>query len=77
MKTYQILLLDKVTKEIEKVENFQETKMTLKERLLELQDGYCVDEKLTYDIVPITSHGRKLNMAIAECDADFSYIAIV
>ncbi len=76
--TYQIVLYDKISKELEKIEDFRESESkNLKQRLLELQQGYCEDEKPTVSVQTVTSKGRKLAVAIAESDCDFSYIAVL
>ncbi len=78
MKNYQIVLYDTVTKELEKVEYFIETEYkNLSQRLLELQQGYCQDEKPTVTVKTIASNGRRLSVAIAESDCDFSYMAVL
>lgn len=76
MKTYQILLLDKITMKVEKIENFKESESkNLKDRLLELQKGYCEDEKPTCFVKTFTSNGLKISTAVAESDADYCYIS--
>lgn len=78
MKTYQILLLDSITKEIEKIENFKCSSINLlKERLKELQEGYCEGEKPVVFMREYMSNGLKINVAIAESDCDFCYMAAI
>ena len=78
MKTYHIVLLDKITKKTEKIQTFQESEnQNLKQKLLYLQKGYCVDEKPSVSIQTITSNNKKYCIAIAECNSDFSYFSVL
>ena len=78
MRTYQILLLDKVEQTMEKIENFKSDEAGVKARLLELQLGYCEGEKptLTEQTVKVRS-GNHIRTLIAESDCDFCYITPV
>ncbi len=76
--TYQIVLLDKATNEIEKVENFKTYILSeLKNRLYELQLGYCEDEKPEVFEKMFTSNGKNIKALVAECDVDFCYMAAI
>lgn len=81
MKTLQIVLIDRVTKEIEKVENFVSMFSDfsdLKNRLFELQLGYCQDEKPTIsENILIGSNNIELNCIISESESDFFYCAVI
>ena len=75
MKKIQILLLDKVTLKVEKVENFQPTgNKDLKEKLYTLQLQYCEDEKPEVFEKTVTSDGDKYKIMIAESDSDYCYM---
>jgi len=76
---YQIVLYDKLTKELEKIENFRESESkNLKQRLLELQLGYCEGERPIVSVQTVLAKGgMKLATAIAESDCDFSYMAVI
>lgn len=77
MKTYRIIRIDMVTKEVEPIENIKtDDKDKLKNRLLELQEGYCEDnEKPEIDEKVFTSNGKKINTLIASSEVDFCYAA--
>ncbi len=79
MTKFKIVLYDKINKELEKIENFKESEFkNLKQRLLELQQGYCEGEKPTVSVQTfIATDGMKLAIAIAESDCDFSYMAVI
>ena len=77
MRTYQILLLDKVEQTIEKIENFKGEEADVKARLLELQLGYCEGEKPTVTEQIVKDRGKHIRTLIAESDCDFSYITPV
>lgn len=78
--TYQIILVDKITKETEKVENFKPNKdpeRELKLRLLELQQQYCEDEQPTVSQQRIKSGAVYFDAIVAESDCDFIHISIL
>ena len=76
MKTCQILLLDKITIKVEKIENFKESESkNLKDRLLELQKGYCEDETPIVFVKTFTSNNLKISTAISESNSDYCYIS--
>ena len=78
MKTYQIILFDKVLKEAEKVESFSGNEDALKKRLYDLQLGYCEgSEKPNIISDQIKSNGMLYNYLIAHSDVDFSYISVL
>ena len=77
MKTYQILLLDKITKKVEKIENFKGTKENLRRRLSILQRGYCEGKTPSVEEITVTSRGKGYQVLIAESDSDYSYMAAV
>lgn len=80
---FQILLLDTVTNEVEKVEDFtpesdgEKAIEELKERLLELQAGYCEDETPTVSEREVLSNRGKLIAMFAQSDVDFAYISVI
>lgn len=79
VKTYQILLIDTVKQEVvERKELFSTNNLKfLKEKLLELQKGYCEDEKpKCQEMILKDERGSYLAMC-AFSDADFSYIALL
>jgi hypothetical protein len=77
MKTYQIFLHDCISKKVEKIENLKGEEQELKERLLELQKGYCEDEKPSHIEKKVTSQGMLLNVCFATSYSDFSYGAVL
>ena len=77
MKTYQIVLLDKVTNQLTKVKNFKETeKWGLEQELHNLQLGYCEDETPDVFSTTKTSGGLLLKVIVAESDSDFAHVAV-
>ena len=77
MKTYQILLLDKITRKVEKTEDFKGTKENLRHRLSVLQREYCEGETPSVEEITVTSRVKECQILIAESDSDYSYMAAV
>jgi len=78
MKIYKIILYNKATRKIIKVENFPDTPSCkdLRKRLLELQEDYCKGDE-----VPVvkegegSSDGFMVKVLIARSDSDYWHIA--
>ena len=76
--TYQIVLRDNVTNELEKIMDFQESINTpLEEKLYQLQEGYAAED----DVVHVKDHIVEsdkyvLRIAIADSGCDYSYCAV-
>ena len=80
MKIYRILLWDRVTNSIEKVEELKGEESDLKQRLYDLQLGYCEGERPTVHEItttPKASSDSKIRCIIAESDCDFCYMSPV
>lgn len=78
MKIYRILLWDRVDNSIEKVEDIKGEESNLRDRLYELQLGYCEGEKpQVHEIIttPDRSSGVKIRCLVAESDCDFCYLS--
>ncbi len=70
MKT-KIMLMGLSFDKPEMVERFDGTQVELKARLIELQEGYCEDEKPRIHIFKVGD--KKLIEAVS--DSDYSYVA--
>ena len=82
MKTYQILLLDPVAKQIKlKIKNFKGTESELRLELLNLQHSYSENGDISVRKVKIMGTmcvpPIKLNIMIASCESDYCYMAVL
>lgn len=77
-KTFQIIQVDSITGEVEKVENIRTNKITvLKDRLRELQSGYAVDEKVVVTQESVKSGHSYYNCLVASCNVDYKYLIVL
>lgn len=82
MKTYRILLLNPVTRQIKlKIKNFKGTESELKSELLNLQRNYSENENISVQKVKAMNSmcvpPVKLNILIASCGNDYCYMAVL
>lgn len=74
---YQILLMDKVKKNMTEVEIFTETNSfhNLKNRLYDLQLGFCEDEIPDVFVTTMKNNEGRFEVAVAESNSDFCHIS--